>query len=178
MGMRNRTKWRQYLFIAVLAAWPLYSLFSAAAGSHGKEDAAKLLFQVAQFQMEVLGSYMVDMDQKKSTGDLDALKQALYSAQFTHERLVLAIGEESLGQMDSLKQLQQTILRMQIGSVRPLKPEELQLFAEVKPHFAQMFEAYGKLWSSGSAMVPSQQKKLAEEDKALALLLKKKLAAM
>ncbi|MFH5182209.1 S-adenosylmethionine decarboxylase [Paenibacillus sp. TAB 01] len=172
--MRYRRKWLLYGLLLFLAGWPAFQIYEMTAGHAEKEDAGKLLYQVSMFQMELLSSFMQDVG-KKDTGSLNELRQAVYTANFTHDHLVMAYGDDRLTPLNGLSQLMQYVIRLQIGGNRPLKPDESQTLVQVSELFAEMYDAYGQLLSSSNKIVSSQNDRLLEADKAMQELLRKKL---
>jgi hypothetical protein len=172
--MRNaRKKWMMYFIVAILIMWPVVQITQLLAGDDRREDADKLLYKVSAFQMELLSSYLQDTAKTRDTESLTALRQSLYTAHFTHDHLVLAYGESNLTKLESLNQLMQYILRLQIGGQRPLKSDELQALAEVNKQFTELYDAYTKLLS-GSDIASSQNTRLEKVDQSITELLKKK----
>ncbi|WP_284637847.1 S-adenosylmethionine decarboxylase [Paenibacillus silviterrae] len=172
--MRNhRKKWFMYAILALLIVWPISQIVGMLQTDAHREEADKLLYKVSFFQMELLGSYLQDAGVVRDTESLAALRQSLYTANYTHDHLVLAYGESALTKLESLSQLMQYILRLQIGGQRPLKTDELQTLSEVNRLYADLYDAYGKLLSGGD-IVSSENTRLAKADKAIAELLKKK----
>ncbi|MGG1555534.1 MULTISPECIES: hypothetical protein [Paenibacillus] len=164
-----------YGVVLLLILWPLYSLKQMLTHRGESHDANHLLFQVSVFQMEVLKNYLDEAPQSKSTRDLDAVKQALYSASYTHDRLVLAAGgSEELTGLSFVDQLSQFVQRMQLGGARTLKPDEIQTLKETRDQYDKMYDIYEKLMASNGDIVSSQNAKLAELDGALAAFLRKK----
>jgi hypothetical protein len=175
MGKRRWSKVWLYAFTAFIIIWPLYQIIHMTHEKTEKPNATKLLYQVALFQMEMLGSFLHDAGQSGNTGELNELKQVLYSANFAHEHLVMAMGEDQLTYLPSLNQLLQFIIRLQIGGQRPLKPDEAQTLQEASKQFAEMYNAYEKMLSSGNEIVGSQNSRLMQADKAILELIKKRL---
>ncbi|UUZ84384.1 hypothetical protein LJK88_12185 [Paenibacillus sp. P26] len=167
--------WLLYAFVGVLIAWPLIQTIHLLGKDAPVERADKLLYQVSLFQMELLGSYLQTGNKSQNTDALNALRQAVYSAQYTHEHLVMAYGESKLAKLESLPSLMQYILRLQVGGARRLKPEEAAVLGDVNRQFADLYDAYGKLLSSGGDIVESQNIRLEKADKSITDLLKKKL---
>ncbi|OPH48601.1 hypothetical protein BC351_09065 [Paenibacillus ferrarius] len=165
-----------YSIVLFLIIWPLYQLVHTL-GSHKEEhDATHLLYQVSLFQMELLKSYVEEAGQSKTTNGLEASKQALYSAGYTHERLVLAAGgNDYLTPLDSMIQLTQYLQRLQVGGERAFKPDELQTLKEVGQKYKSMYEIYEKLMASNGDIISSQNTKLAELDRDLTQFLRKKM---
>ncbi|NEW04471.1 hypothetical protein GK047_00340 [Paenibacillus sp. SYP-B3998] len=145
--------------------------------SHKEDhDATHLLFQVSLFQMELLNSYLEEARKMKDTAELNAIKQALYSAAYTHERLVLAVGgNEHLNSMSSLTQLMQYIQRLQIGGERQLKPDEIQTLQETANQYKDMYQLYEKIMASSGGVISSQNVKLTELNDALTIKIHKKM---
>ncbi|TVY11882.1 S-adenosylmethionine decarboxylase [Paenibacillus cremeus] len=172
---RVRKKLFMYLIAALLIGWPIIQMVEMVVHHEPQENAEKLLYQVSFFQMELLGSYLTESVKISNTDGFNALRQSVYSAQFAHDHLSSAYGESHLPRLDSLAQLMQYLLRLQIGGGRPLKTEEQQTIAEVNRQYAEIYDAYGKLVTSSGALVSSQADRMAKADKAISELLKKKL---
>ncbi|WP_163858807.1 S-adenosylmethionine decarboxylase [Paenibacillus elgii] len=172
---RFRKKLFMYLIVAVLIIWPVLQIAELIGRKAPPEKAEKLLYQVSLFQMELLGSYLQETGKLKDTEALSALRQAVYSASFAHDHLALAYGDSSLAKLDSLAQLMQYLLRLQVGGSRPLRAEEAQTLGDVSKLYTDLYEAYAKLMSSGADIVGSQNDRLMKSDKAIADLLRKKL---
>jgi hypothetical protein len=170
----NKGKIMIYVILLGLFIWPVIQVYGWLHKHQEKHNATQLLYQVSLFQMELLSGYLHEANHMVNTAQLNNLKQALYSADFTHERLVLAAGEGELASLHSTSQLMQIILRLQIGGERGLRPEEQQIFADAATRFDKLFAAYQKLMASGGAIVSSQNDKLVEVDDALNDWLKQK----
>lgn len=162
-----------YAIMALLLAWPILQIYDWYGTKREKGDAVQLLYQVSLFQMELLNGYLNEAGKAQDTEQLNGLKQAAYSANYTHERLTIALGRDGLDKLESVNELLQWIVRLQIGGTRGLKPEEVQLLQESAKLFKPLYENYGKLMTD-SGYVPSQGEKLAKDDSALAELIRKK----
>ncbi|WP_248927437.1 S-adenosylmethionine decarboxylase [Paenibacillus hamazuiensis] len=174
MGKRRTRKLWMYVLLALFIVWPVYHITEMLGGGEGKQDATKLLYQVSLFQMELLGGFLNDAAGAQNTSALNEMKQVLYSAQYAHEHLVLAVGEKELSALPSLNQLLQYVTRLQIGGQRPLKSEEVQTLQEVHKQFAELYDAYSKLMSSGDEIIGSQNKRLEKADKAIGEAIRKR----
>lgn len=166
--------------LILLAGWmvllPLWQLADWAKIKREKGDAVQQLYEVAQFQMELLGSTMNEAAAVKTSGQLNEWKRAAYSAAFTHERLVTASAGEALpGKLESMEMLLQWIMRVQLGGERPLKPEELELMKEVAKRYKALFEAYGRLRDKDGDPVSAAAGELTRADRELADVLRKKM---
>jgi tRNA splicing endonuclease len=125
--------------------------------------------------MEMLSNYLQQTSGIQDTGGLDALKQSLYSASYTHERLVQAVGMDHLVPLASVNQLMQYILRLQVGGHRPLKAEEKQALQDSAAQFQDIYAIYEDLMTSGGSIISSQNEKLRKKDEALSDMIHKKL---
>ncbi|MFD0694135.1 hypothetical protein ACFQZT_08520 [Paenibacillus sp. GCM10027628] len=165
-----------YSIVLFLVIWPIYQVIGML-GTHKEDhDAKHLLYQVSLFQMELLNSYLGEAGKFKDTNELNAAKQALYSAGYTHERLVLAVGgNEYLTSLGSVTQLMQYIQRLQIGGERQLKPDEIGTFQEAANQYRAIYAIYEKMMASNGGVIASQNAKLSELDNALSALIRKKL---
>jgi hypothetical protein len=178
MGYRTQKLLRKgigWLVVGVLIVWPIYQIAHSWSKADEKYDSTKLLYQVAQFQIELLYSALAETGKMKQTEELNELRLAVYSANFTHQRLVLAIGESKLTALRSLPELLQVLLRFQIGGERALKPDETDTLNKAGAMFKTMFDSYGKLLTSGGKVVGSANDKLHKSDEELYTLLHKKL---
>ncbi|MCZ8519112.1 MULTISPECIES: S-adenosylmethionine decarboxylase [Paenibacillus] len=172
---RTRKKWFMYTVVALLILWPLLQIAELLGAKAPQEPAEKLLYQVSLFQMERLNSYLLESTESQNTEELNALRQALYSAQFAHGHLALAYGEEEMSPLSSLQTLMQYLLRLQVGGSRPLKPDELQTLAAAGRLYGELYASYGELVSSNGSIAGSKNDRMAEADEALTEFLKKKL---
>ena len=163
--------WLVLIFVTGVSIYQIYDLKQSHSVSN---DATRLLYQVSLFQMELLYSHLNEAGRWQTTSQLNALKQAVYSASYTHERLMLALGKSDLSVLDSLTQLMQYIMRLQIGGERELTPEEQKTFQDMKERFKGLYEDYGKLLAPDETLIPSQYEKLLRLDAELAKLLRKK----
>ncbi|TNJ66477.1 hypothetical protein FE784_09405 [Paenibacillus hemerocallicola] len=176
--MGRRAGWRKFgiwIVLLLLIVWPIYRIFGYMSQHSESYDASLLLYQVAQFQIELLNSSMAEAAKAKDTKELDSLRVSAYSANYTHERLVLAVGGNELTPLHSIEALVQYVLRLQIAGERVLKPEEKETLAKAAQTFKDIYEGYGKLLTSSGKPVSSQNDKLAKLDGELAESLKKRL---
>jgi hypothetical protein len=177
MGNRARVHLKKLLgwfIVAALIVWPSYQIVNSLRSASEKHDASNLLYQVALFQMELLNSALIEGAEAKRSEELNELRLAAYSANFTHERLVLAEGK-SLSALHSLPELIQYLLRLQIGGERNLKQDETDTFAKAGAGFKVLFDNYSKLMSSGGKVVGSANDKMKKADDELYDLIHKKL---
>src|SRR4051794_13206781 len=113
------------MIMGLVLIWPFYQLYDTFHSRAGKQDVVYLLYQVSLFQMELLNSVIGDGTNYRDTNQLNVLKQAAYAANYSHEHLVIAVEPDSLAELQSIPQLMQYILRLQIGGNRLLKPDEV-----------------------------------------------------
>jgi hypothetical protein len=173
--VKRKSRLLALVFVVLLVGWPVYHIYAMLLGHSQKQDAGRLLYQVSLFQMELLGSFLHDMDKLHDTDGLNPLRQAVYTANFAHEHLVLAYGDKEVTPLYGLSQLMQYVVRLQIGGQRPLKADEVQTLSEVQKQYADLYEAYGQLMSPQNSIVGSQNDKLVKSDKLITELLRKKL---
>ena len=164
-----------YGVVFILLVWPIYQLLQMS-GTHKEDhDATHLLFQVSLFQIEILKSSLGEAAERKTTDELNGVKQALYAAEYTHERLVLAAGgEDELTLLSSMDQLSQFVQRLQLGGERALTPAESQTLKESQKQYNSMCEVYVKMMASSGKIISSQNAKLSELDRNLTAYLRKK----
>lgn len=164
-----------YVVVLFLIIWPIYQLTQMLGHHKEDHDATHLLFQVSLFQMEILKSSLEEASQSKNTNELERVKQALYSAEYTHERLILAAGgSEELSSLSFMSQLSQYIQRLQLGGTRALKADETQTLKETQKQFGNMYEVYEKMMASSGDIISSQNTELSKLDRDLTSFLRKK----
>lgn len=174
-GMRKKgSRWVVPLLAVFVLGWGFYLIMGGVSLQKGKQDASYLLYQVSLYQMQLLSVSIGEVSKLKDTGQLNALKQAAYSAQYTHERLALAMGKNNLKELQSLQQLLQYILGLQMTGTRGIKADEMKTLQEAGAGLKNITENYGKLLNSAHQVLPSQNEKLEKVDKALVEALKKK----
>lgn len=144
------------LLWTVVAAMALITLIQWIAASGGREqapaDARRMLYETSLFQVELLAGHAAEAARASSTGDLDGLKQAAYSVQFTHERLAMAVGA-GMPALDGVPALLDWIVRLQIGGERRLKSEEAERLAAAAPSIAELYDAYTELFGAGKGEI-------------------------
>lgn len=174
MGRQKAGKMLLATMCVLLIGWPLYQIYDLYHTNNEKRDAVQLLYEVSTFQMELLGNFLMESAAAGQTADLNALKQSAYSANFTHQRLKQALGEDSVGDMESLQELLQFIISTQIVGNRTLKPSETETLRIASEEYAALFEAYRTLVSKDGDISESQKQVLKETDEKLAKLFKQK----
>lgn len=153
MGKLRPARMVSGLIIVFLLVWPLFHISGMLKQSRNDQDAGYLLYQVSLFQMEMLASLLGEAEKASHTGQLNALLQTAYAANYTHERLLLAVSKDRLAPLDSLPQLLQYIMRLQLGGERVIKPEELETLSELKQGYDTIYEQYSKLMRNNSRKV-------------------------
>jgi hypothetical protein len=132
-------------------------------------DAKRMLYEASLFQVELLSGFVGEAANASGTEDLNGLKQAAYSVEYTHDRLLQAWGS-AVPELHSVSGLMEFIVRLQIGGDRKLKPAEAELFAVIEPLVLELHEAYGALLTDGG-LDNASAVRLKEADEAIAKLL-------
>jgi hypothetical protein len=158
-----------------MAGWTFFQFYGLFHPKSEKQDATRLLYQVSLFQMEMLGSFLNEAGHASQATDLDSLNQAVYSANYTHQRLVLAMGESKLTPLQSIGQLMQFIMRLQIGGERSLRKEEVETLQQISVKFKEMYAVYEELMASRGGIVDSNNDKLVQLDSQLSAYIQEKL---
>ncbi|GIP31342.1 hypothetical protein [Paenibacillus sp. J2TS4] len=176
MGRLKPARLFGMLLVIFLLIWPIYQIYGMLQPSRTKHDATFLLYQVSLFQLELLSNLLGEAEKAAHTGQLNALRQAAYSVNYTHERLVLAVGEDRLSELSSIPQLLQYIMRLQLGGERQLKTEERDTLTEIRNGYKSIYDDYTKLMAaSGTTVIASQNEKVVKIDQELTDMLRKKL---
>ena len=148
--MRKGPKLALWAVVLTMAAATAIQ-WAAAFGGAGEApaDAKRMLYEASLFQVELMSGYIGEAAGAASTGELDGLKQAAYSAEYTHARFVKALGG-GVPELRSASALMELIVRLQIGGERRLKPEEAEALAAAAPYFAELHDAYAALLDGGA----------------------------
>jgi hypothetical protein len=168
------SRWLLLAMTALVFGWPAYQVYDWMKGRTHHHGAEVLLYQVGAFQVELLGSLLNDSAQSTAAEKLDALKQAAYTASYTHERMTAAFGPDRLTDIACFSQLLQYIMRLQIGGPREIRPDEAETLKEAALSFKELQETYRGLLASDGTVIASQNERLKEADKTVTELLRKK----
>ncbi|WP_010270904.1 hypothetical protein [Paenibacillus senegalensis] len=169
MGKLRPARVASGMIIVFLVVWPLFHISGMLKQSRSDQDAGYLLYQVSLFQMEMLANLLGEAENADHTGQLNALMQTAYSANYTHERLLLAVDRDRMAPLDSLPQLLQYIMRLQLGGERVIKPEELETLGELKQGYDEIYDLYSKLMRENSRrIIASANEQLKKKDGELA----------
>ncbi|MDP5272692.1 hypothetical protein [Chengkuizengella axinellae] len=170
--MRNRQVLIFMIFV-ILFAWPVYQLVDLYFTKKSEKDSNIMLYQVSLFQIELLNNLISDSMNANNTEQLNALKQFAYTADYTHQHLVLAYGETKLTNIHSFLEIMQYIIRLQLGGDRSLKPEEAAVFQEISKAFVEITQVYEGMLSEDGKIIASQNEKLIQLDEAVSGYLRK-----
>ncbi|WP_199618458.1 hypothetical protein [Paenibacillus alkalitolerans] len=170
MLMRKGPRTIVLVVIAVMGVWTVIQLIGALRSDNTSEDAKILLYEASLFQVELLSGFAGEANRLAATDQLNGLKQAAYSVEYTHGKLLKAWGAP-LPELRSVSRLMEWIVRMQIGGDRALKAEETELLGAVGPHFQQLHAAYAQLLTQSGHIVGSQADMMKKADDAIVKLL-------
>ena len=131
-----------------------------------------MLFEASSFQIELLSRFMSEASSARTSEELDALRNAAYSASFVHDRLMRAFPPGQIAELASLDELLQAMLHLQIGGDRPLKAEEQVVLQELEPVLAELSTVYSTLLSEDGAIQRYERGMLEELDRQVIKLLK------
>jgi hypothetical protein len=151
--------------VSIMLGWTLNSWFHSIHAPSKQPSGTQLLYQVALFQIELLNNALLKSVSLKNTEELNALNQAAYSVEYTHERFLISQGSDKGAELNSIPRMMDYIHRLQIGGDRLLKPDEIEVFQRASKQFAQLFENYANLISNhNSQLISSQNTKIHKID--------------
>lgn len=140
-------------FIPVLMLiWGTHQLLDLYASRNAHQNASRMLFEASNFQIELMSRFLSEAASAKVSSQLDALKNAVYSASYVHDRFARVFPSGQVDQLESLDGVLQFVLHLQIGGDRPLKEEEQALLKELDPLMAQLAEAYAGLMTENGKL--------------------------
>lgn len=171
--MKRHVKKNVFFGIAILLmVWSGSQIFNLVFVHDRKEDPLQMLFQVSSMQIELMNNSLAEAAAAATTNELDALKHAVYSANYTHEHLVLAVGKKHLHSLDSLTALNQYILRLQIGGNRQLREHEANTLQKVKDRFDALYQMYHKVLDANGETDPHIHQQMVQLDQEMTAMLK------
>lgn len=119
------------LFLLVL--WPAMQLYGMLKPSHTSSDPLAMLYEVAQFQISLWQGTMQEAKRYESTAPLNKVKLVAYSANYTHDRLVRAVGGDRLAPLPGLSRFVEFITVLQISGDRQLTDLERRFSSRPRP---------------------------------------------
>ena len=147
--MRRGARLLLWSAVGLLAAATVLQWASAFGGSGERAaEPAEMLFEASLFQVEILASRAAEAARAETTGDLDGLKQAAYSVEFTHALLRRTKGGD-FPELAGVTALLEWIVRLEVGGERRLRSEEAERLAAAAPHFAELYDAYAGIRNGG-----------------------------
>jgi hypothetical protein len=175
----GKMKWSKLLTVIVsllLIGWPLYQIYKQFYAHSEQKNGVHLLYQVTLFQMESLNSALADSAAWTETQQLNILKQAAYSAMYTHERFTMLIGTQKLTALQSVSRMMDYIGRLQVGGNRPITPAEKQALQDAGKLYKPLYEAYNHLMASTALdIAAAQNAQIKKLDRTLSDFFSKKL---
>ncbi|MBG9793044.1 S-adenosylmethionine decarboxylase [Paenibacillus dendritiformis] len=153
------------LFLLVL--WPAMQLYGMLKSSHTSSDPLSMLYEVAQFQISLWQGTMQEAKRYESTAPLNKVKLVAYSAGYTHERLVRAVGEDRLAPLPGLSRFVEFITVLQISGDRQLTDLEREVLEQAAAIAPQLSDSYAGLFSSSGKIIGSKNEAVQAADQRL-----------
>lgn len=169
--LRKGAKMLLWSIVVTLAMVTAIQWFGSISRQEAKADPLRMLYEVSLLQAELLAGFVGEAARAEMTEELNGLKQAAYSFDYAHQRLVRAGGAE-WPELRSLPMLLDVVVRLQIGGGRRLNAEEAELFAEAAPWFAEIRSAYETLLQDHSRLDRPSAERIRTADESLVDLLR------
>jgi hypothetical protein len=163
-----------WLTIVLLASVTFYQTYDWYRAKTDRTDAAYYLYQVSLFDLQMLAGTLAEAGKLTDTSQLDALREAAYSAQYSHERLARIYAKENMAALDSYKELLQFVLGLQLGGPQAIKPETAKTMRDLSGLYREMSADYAKLLSARHEIISSENAKLVKIDGDIVKLLRQK----
>lgn len=167
MLSRKVKGWALIVIVALMIGWPLLRWVDLVESRRGTYDATRLLHQVSIFQLELLYGHLRDAGTVTTTDQLNLLKQSAYIVNYTHQHLMLALGEDRVKKLSSVEQLLQYIVRLQIGGDRVLVDSDTEVFRKAEDELRRLHEAYKLLLGSDGSVIASKSAEVSKLDREL-----------
>lgn len=144
------------VILFMLLIWPSIQLYHVLSPKTEASDPLNMLYEVAQFQMNMLKGSIQEAKRYNSTETLQKVKLVAYSASFAHERLVRAVGAEKLPELPSISRFVEFITLLQLNGDRPLSDGEKELINAFADAIAKMYDSYSHAYHSSGQWVASK----------------------
>ncbi len=168
---KKRARALFYLLLIMLIGWPVVQMYQVYVDVPERENALVMLHQVSVFQLQILNSSTAEAGRVDSTGALDSLQQAVYTAQFAHQRLMMAVGRGEVTEWGALNDFLQYVLSLQITGNRTLMPEEIQVLERMHAYVVAVQPVYKQLITDQGKLHTSVSEELAKLDEEMRLFL-------
>jgi hypothetical protein len=176
MGKMKGSQTLLLVAASLMIGWSCNTFFDLFQPAKAQQSGSHLLHQVVIFQLELLSGAFTESANLQSTQELNVLKRAAFSVEYTHERFLLSLGSGKAAALHSMTRLLDYILRLQMGGDRLLKPEEIKVLQEVGKLIQQVSQDYAKLMASyEDRVISSENNKIIKTDQAIVELINEKL---
>ncbi|MBG9734527.1 S-adenosylmethionine decarboxylase [Paenibacillus alvei] len=162
---RSGVVWMVVLFMLLI--WPSIQVYNFLSPKIEASDPLKMLYEVVQFQMNLLKGSMQEAKRVHTTDQLQKLKLVAYSAAFAHERLVRAVGKDKLPELSSMNKVVEMITLLQLNGDRPLADSEKEVISTFADAANKLVDSYALIYNSSGHWIASQRKELILADKEL-----------
>ncbi|WP_309120348.1 S-adenosylmethionine decarboxylase [Paenibacillus sp.] len=162
--------WSVVIGMALVTFFQWIAAFGGA--EEPKADARRMLYEASLFQVELLAGHAAEAASAGTTGELDGLKQAAYSVEYTHARFADALGS-GVPELRSAGVLMELLVRLQIGGERKLKAEEAEVLAAAAPYLSELHDAYAELFDADGALDAAAAERIRLADEEIAALLER-----
>ncbi|WP_128896002.1 hypothetical protein [Longirhabdus pacifica] len=163
--------WLLFCAVVLVVIYPVYQIWDLVQENKQKQYSEKMLYQVSLLQMDWLYRHLQETSQALNSQQLDHLKQAIYMANFTHERFSRAVGSGNVTTLPSLSHMMDFVLRMQMSGHTQLKESEVDAFQKMTETYGALLLVYEQLYASNGEILRSQNDQLNEYDNQISSLL-------
>lgn len=160
-----------WLLLAVLAVWTFLRIYEWTGMGKREPVAVLYLMQVSAFQQRMLSGALSDSLGAKQTGELNALVRAVYSAQYSHERLLRAAESAGPPELAAYRELLSCLTGLQISGNRPLTEAEKAVLSEASESFKEFAAHYSELLTAHREWNRKEIEKLKKADSEMVKLL-------
>jgi len=150
--------------LIVILVWTAVRLYEWIGIGKQEPKAVLYLLQVSAFQQQMLAGALQDSGGAKESGQLNALARAVYSAQYSHERLQRAAAAGEVPGLAVYRELLSCLTGLQLSGNRPLTDAEKALLAGAAEQFKAFAQSYAEMLGGNREWNRKEIEKLKKQD--------------
>ncbi|MCR8846231.1 hypothetical protein NQ117_21335 [Paenibacillus sp. SC116] len=165
MRVRSRGRGRRSPLIVVvllfmLIVWPSYQIYNLLHENEKSVAVERLLYEAAYLNVQMLEGAMREAQTSLTAVGWNEWKTNAYAAQYVHERLRQAVGEDRVPELAVFEKMVDLITVVQINGDRQLKEQERKQIADAAAAMPIFVERYGQFMTEQGKVLSSKAEEL------------------